>query len=240
MNNKIELEIKNASRETKKLLRDGSLLDTTEALTLQLSNNYDFARRIGQEIALDFAGQAIKHLNIGHKDRAYSHSGILAPPGMGKDFAYDLMVDSKIFPTEQFEIQRLDNITSAALEGTVFENKLVPPPTITCDMISTTEWASLSSGSEASSLLADLRILWEKGEYTRRLAKLAKLDMLLKTGPEKIVNYVQQQLDKYEKMGMHVDTDECKITVKSTTSWFIASADFGRQSRYKKISIKSG
>lgn len=228
------------SEKTKSILKNGELLETTEKLAFRGANNYDFARRISQEISLIFAGQAIKHLDIGKKDRAYSHAGIFAPAGMGKDFAYDLMVDSGIFPKDLFRIARLDKITEAALEGTIVDNKLVPPPTVTKDIISTTEWASMSSGPNAGSLLADLRVMWEKGEYTRGLAKIGKLDQVLETGDVETAEYVRKQMAKFQKMGMYLDTDECQIKVKTTSSWIIASADFGSQTKYGKSLLSLG
>ena len=220
-------KINSVSKRVKEILKNGELLQVTEKLALRKANNYDFARRIGQEIALIFAGQAIKHLDIGQEDRAYSHCGLFAPPGMGKDFAYDLMVESGIFPKHIFRIERLDNVTKAALEGTIHKNKLVPPPTITKDIISTTEWASLASGPAGTELLADLRVMWEKGVYTRQLAKIGELDEILQTASEEVVAYIRKQIAKYEKLGMHINEEECRIRVKTTTSWVIASADFG-------------
>jgi hypothetical protein len=228
------------SKRAKEILENGELLQVTEDLAFKKANNYDFARRIGQEISLIFAGQAIKHLNIGQEDRAYSHCGLLAPPGMGKDFAYDLMVESGIFPKAIFRIERLDNITKAALEGTVHKNKLVPPPTVTKDIISTTEWASLASGQAGTELLADLRVMWEKGEYTRQLAKIGELDEILQTASEEVVAYIGKQIAKYEKLGMHIDEEECRIRVKTTTSWVIASADFGAQTKFGKSLLSLG
>ena len=228
------------SKRATEILKNGELLQVTESLAYRRSNNYDFARRIGREIGLIFSGQAIKYLNIGQKDRAYSHCGIFAPPGMGKDFAYNLMVDSGIFPKDVFRIERLDNITPAALEGTIFGNKIVPPPTITADLIVTSEWASLASGTDASSLLADLRVMWENGKYTRRLAKIGKLDEILETASVETAGYIQGQIDEYKKKGLYVDTSECKINVETTSSWIIASADFGSQTKFGKSLLTLG
>jgi hypothetical protein len=232
--------LNSVGKRAKEILKNGELLQVTENLAFKKANNYDFAQRIGREIALIFAGQAIKHLDIGQKDRAYSHCGLFAPPGMGKDFAYDLMVDSGIFPKDIFRIDRLDNITRAALEGTIHKNKLVPPPTITKDIISTTEWASLASGQAGMDLLSDLRVMWEKGVYTRQLAKIGELDEILQTASEEVVAYVGRQIAKYEKLGMHIDEEDCRITIKTTTSWIIASADFGAQTKFGKSLLSLG
>jgi hypothetical protein len=223
------------SPRTKEILKDGLLLKTTEALALQNANNYNFARRIAQEVALIFAGQAIKQLDVGHKVRAYSHLGILAPAGIGKDFAWDLIEESGIYPTGQIKVTRLDNVTEAALSGTIFESTFVPPPTVTYDVIAVMEAATLLSGSNAASLTASLRAMLEKGQYNRRMAKIAKLSEFIETGEEKAKKYVKQQMEKWEKRGMVLDLEQCSINVTTTSSWIISSAKFGSEVANKSL-----
>lgn len=105
-----------------RILLDGRLLLTIESLALQLSNKFDFARRIIQEFTLILAGQLIKYLNVGQRDRAYSHAGIYTPPGLGKDYSWRLIENCGIFPFDIIRIRRMENITEAALIGTITEN----------------------------------------------------------------------------------------------------------------------
>ena len=217
----------NVSPEAKKILTDGLLLETTEALALQVSNDYDFARRIVEEIALIYGGQIIKHLNVGQPDRAYSHAGLYAPPGLGKDFGWKIASSSGILPTDTFRLTKLENVTEAALSGSVNEFTLVPPPTTTQDLIFVGEYATLKRGSSAAAITADIRAILELGQYSRRLVKIAKLKEQLQTTPESVqAKYIRQQLLSYEKIGMHVDLDKCEISVKSTTSWVVAGIEF--------------
>jgi hypothetical protein len=223
------------SQQATDILKSGQLLKTTEELTLQDSNNYDFARRIAQEVSLIFAGQAIKFLDIGHPVRAYSHLGILAPAGIGKDFAWDIIQDSGIFPTDQIKVGRVDNVTEAALSGTIVDSTIVPPPTVTHDVIAVMEASTLLSGSNAASLTASLRAMLEKGQYTRRLAKIAKLPEIIAKGDEKDKKYIESQIAKWGEKGMVVDVDQCAIEVKTTSSWIISSATFGTQIANKSL-----
>jgi hypothetical protein len=231
----------NVSPEAKKILTDGLLLETTEALALQVSNDYDFARRIVEEIALIYGGQIIKHLNVGQPDRAYSHAGLYAPPGLGKDFGWKIASSSGILPTDTFRLTKLENVTEAALSGSVNEFTLVPPPTTTQDLIFVGEYATLKRGSSAAAITADIRAILESGQYSRRLVKIAKLKEQLQTTPESVqAKYIRQQLLSYEKIGMHVDLDKCEISVKSTTSWVVASARFGAESQYGRSLLSMG
>jgi len=81
----------------RRILLDGRLLRTIESLALQHSNKFDFARRIIQEFALILAGRLIRYLNVGKRDRAYSHAGIYAPLGTGKDYSWRLIENSGIY-----------------------------------------------------------------------------------------------------------------------------------------------
>jgi len=107
-------------------------------------------------------------------------------------------------------------------------------------LIVTSEWASLASGTDASSIMADLRIMWENGKYSRRLAKIGKLDEILETAQVETAAYIQRQIDEYKKKGLYVDTSECKIHVETTSSWIIASADFGSQTKFGKSLLNLG
>jgi len=230
-----------ASSQAKKILKDGVLLETTEALSLQVSNNYDFARRIVQELALIFAGQIIKHLNVGQKDRAYSHAGLYAPPGLGKDFAWKLVATSGIFPADALRMKKLENVTEAALSGTANDNTIIPPPTVNEDIIFVGEYATLMRGSNAQPVSADMRAILESGEYSRRLAKIGQLKEAIMIHPDSNeAKYIKKQLEDYAKIGMTVDLDKSEISIKSTTSWVVASAKFGSEMTYGRSLLSMG
>lgn len=235
------ININNVSPEAKKLLQDGLLLDTTEALALQTSNNYDFARRIVQEIALINGGQMIKHLNVGQLDRATSHAGLYAPPGLGKDFGWKIAASSGIFPSDALRMTKLENVTEAALSGSLNEITIVPPPTVTEDLIFVGEYATLNRGSQAASISADMRAILESGEYTRRMVKIGLLKEILHTKPDSPqANYIQEQLVSCAKLGMTIDLDKCQISIKSTTSWIVSSAKFGSETHYGRSLLSMG
>jgi hypothetical protein len=230
-----------ANPEAKKILKDGALLETTEALALQVSNDYDFARRIIEEISLIYSGQIIKRLNIGQPDRAYSHAGFYAPPGLGKDFGWKIAASSGILPTDTFRLTKLENVTEAALSGSINELTLVLPPTVTEDVIFVGEYATLNRRSSAAAITADMRAILESGQYSRRLVKIGRLKEELQTNPDSSqAKYVKRQLVDYEKYGMHIDLNKCEISVKSTTSWVVASARFGAESQYGRSLLSMG
>jgi hypothetical protein len=238
----IDLQTSNPIKpDAKTILKDGKLLETTESLALAMSNNYDFARRIVKQVSLIFAGQAIKHLNIGQLDRAYSHLGVYAPPGLGKDYAWKLVHESGIFPTSLFRLTKLENVTEAALSGTIAENTIVPPPTITEDIIFFGEYATLMRPSVAASISADLRAILESGTYSRRMAKVGLLKETIETQPNSLhAKYILSQQEKYSTMGMTVDLEKCGINVKSTTSLIVSSARFGSETNYGHSLLSMG
>lgn len=77
------MEKNELSQEARRLLLDGKLLETTEAIALKLSHNYDWARRMIQEIALIFTGQYVKSLDIGVEDRGTSHAAFYSSMDWG-------------------------------------------------------------------------------------------------------------------------------------------------------------
>lgn len=231
----------NISSAAKKILKDGKLLETTEALALKISNNYDFARRINQEFSLIIAGQTIKYLNVGQLDRAYSHAGIYAPPGLGKDFAWKLIRTSRIFPNNIFRVSRLENITQAVLVGTITESTIIPPAPVTEDIIFVGEYATLMKGRDAETIAADMRAMIENGEYRRRLAKVGGVREILETDPDsRRAKYIRSQLEECRKFGLTIDLRRSEIQVRTTTSWLISSARFGSETGYGKSLLSMG
>lgn len=229
------------SAAAKKVLSDGDLLRITEELALKQSNNYDFARRIVQEFSLIIAGQAIESLDLGQLDRAYSHVGIYAPPGLGKDYTWKLIRTSGIFPHDCFRMKKIENVTEAVLIGTITENTVIPPITITEDIIFVGEFSTLIRGLKAESIAADMRAMLESGEYTRRLAKIGQLKELLRMESySRKARYIKEQLEECEKLGMTIDLDKSQIHIKTTTSWIIASARFGSNTRYGRSLLTMG
>lgn len=212
--------------EAKRLLKEGILLETTMSLAYEAANKSDFASRFAREFGLLLMGQAIKFFDItGMKDRAYSHLGIYADPGMGKDFCWKIIETSGIFPSDVVRVTRLDKITSAALVGTISERQIVPPPVITEQMIFSGEFSTLKKKNEAEEISADLRVLLETGEYKRRLAKVVGLKEAL-LDPRFREN-LQNQMEQCKKLGMTLDLDKGEIHVRSAASWIISSARFG-------------
>lgn len=229
------------SSAAKKLLKDGKLLETTEALAFKVSNKYDFARRFAREYSLILAGQTIKYLNVGQLDRAYSHVGLYAPPGLGKDYAWKLVQTSGIFPTDVFRVKKIENVTEAALAGTITESTLIPPPTVTEDILFVGEYATLVRGNIATAISADLRAILESGEYSRRVAKIGRLKEIIHTQPSSPqAKYVQEQIREYKKLGMTIDLTKCEINVKTTTSWIVSSAKFGSETYYGRSLLNMG
>lgn len=224
-----------------RLLLDGRLLSSIEAIALKLSNNYDFARRIVQEVSLQVAGQIIRYFKVDQLDRAYSHAGLYAPPGLGKDYAWKLVQTSGIFPTDKIRMEKMDNITEAALVGTVTELTIIPPPAVTEDIVFVGEFATLMRGHAAASIAADMRAMLESGEYSRRLAKIGVLKEILMTQPHSHrAKYIQDQLRKHEDNGMTLDLDRSRIYVKTATSWIISSARFGSETTYGRSLLNMG
>jgi hypothetical protein len=162
-------------------------------------------------------------------------------PEAKKVYAWSIATNSGIFPSGKFRITKLDNITEAVLEGTIFENKIVPPPTVTEDIIAVMEAATLLSGPNAAALSADLRAMLEKGEYSRRLAKIGKLDEMIQTAADdKKIGYILSQMTEFEKIGMKIVTKTCEIQIKTTTSWIISSASFGSHAANNKSLLSMG
>ena len=235
------LEKRKPNLAARRLLRDGRLLSSIEAVALKLSNNYDFARRIVQEVSLQVAGQIIRYFKVDQLDRAYSHAGLYAPPGLGKDYAWKLVRASGIFPTDKIRMTKLENITEAVLVGTVTESTIIPPPAVTEDVIFVGEFATLMRGISAASIAADMRAMLESGEYSRRLAKIGVLKEILMTQPHSHrAKYIQDQLGEYERIGMTLDLDKSQIHVKTTTSWMISSARFGSETTYGRSLLSMG
>jgi hypothetical protein len=238
-----EKNMKNSkiSTEAKRILLDGELLEKTEAVALKLSHNYDFARRMIQEISLILAGQAIKHLDVGIKTRAFSHAGLYGAHGFGRDFTWDIATKSGIFPINNpIRITRLDNITEAALIGTISESQIVPPITVTHDMVFVGEYSTLMRGQNADSLAASMRSLLETSEYRRRLAKVAGLNFILEGDDKKRKRSLIKALEEASKKGLFIDTSIGEIAVETTTSWIISSARFGSDYTYGKPLLALG
>jgi hypothetical protein len=214
------------SVNSNKILENGTLLETSMSLAYEAANKFDFASRFAKEFGLLLMGQAIKHFNItGIKDRAYSHLALYVDPGMGKDFAWKLIETSEIFPTDIIRITRLDRVTSAALVGTISESQIVPPPVATDSIIFAGEFSTLMNKREAEEISADLRVLLETGEYSRRLAKVVGLKEVLLDPNRK--SQLEAQIEKCKSMGVILDLDIGEIHVESTCSWIASSARFG-------------
>jgi len=212
--------------DAEKLLKDGILLETTMSLAYEAANKFDFASRFAREFGLLLMGQAIKFFDIsGIKDRAYSHVGIYADPGMGKDFCWKLIENSGIFPLDVIRVTRLDRVTSAVLVGTISERQIVPPPVVTEDVLFVGEFSTLMHKSEAEETAADIRVLLETGEYKRRLAKVVGLKEALLD--PRYREHLLKQVEMCKNMGMLLDLDKGEIHVQSSTSWIVSSARFG-------------
>lgn len=222
-----DLEVK-PSAGARRILLDGTLLETTEELGLKLSNNFDFSRRIVQEFSLILAGQSIKYLDLQIKDRAFSHCGIYGTHGFGKGFTLKLIKRSNIFPLDIISVRSLDNVTEAALIGTVTEHHLIPPPTVTEDILIVPEFSTLKSGSQADSIAAIIRTMQEDGECSRRLAKVGTLKDIIDADPTR-GTLLLDELERNKQRGMTIDLDRSEIHVVTTTSWIIASAKFGSE-----------
>lgn len=235
------METPKISREAKQILLDGQLLEKTEAVALKLSHNYDFARRMIEEICLILGGQALKHINIGIETRAFSHAGFYGAHGFGRDFTWDIATKSGIFPINNpIRVTRLDNITEAALIGTISESQIVPPITITHDLVFVGEYSTLMRRPDADSLAASMRSLLETSEYRRRLAKAAGLNFILEGDDKKRKKSLEKALEEASKKGLFIDPSIGEIAVKTTTSWIISSARFGSDYTYGKPLLALG
>jgi len=218
------------SPTARKLLLDGELLEVTETLALKLAHGYDFAKRMIQEISLIIAGQSIKFLDIGLPDRGFSHAAFYGAHGYGRDFTWRIAETSGIFPiNDPIRAKRLDNITEAALIGTVEEYHILPPPTVTEDILFVGEYATLAKGQNAEGMAANLCSMLETGEYHRRLAKVVKLREILDDPNDRRRKRLVGDIEECKHMGMHIDVNRGAIRVDTTTSWIISSARFGSE-----------
>ena len=232
---------KKPGRDVRKILLDGELLETTEALALKLSHNFDFPRRIIEEISLIISGQAIKFLDIGLEDRAFSHAALYGTHGFGKDFTWKIAMTSGIFPFgATLHAARLDNVTEAALIGTITESEIVPPPTISQRIIFVGEYSTFMKGLNADKLAANMRSLLGTGEYHRKLAKVVGLKEIVNDSTDKRRHRLMDELEKYKKLGMSIDVNTGMIHVRTSTSWIISSARFGSDLVYGKPLLSLG
>jgi hypothetical protein len=160
---------------------------------------------------------------------------------LGRDFTWRIATRSGIFPIENnLRVTRLDNITEAALIGTITDMEILPPVTITDNVIFVGEYSTLMRGSNAETLAANLRSLLETGEYERRLAKVVGLKAIIDDpkNPKR-----QQLLDDIERLktrGMEITIEEGRIRVQTTASWIISSARFGSEFAYGKPLLSLG
>ncbi|MGA2573919.1 MAG: winged helix-turn-helix domain-containing protein [Candidatus Methanomethylicaceae archaeon] len=227
------------SDSAKKILIDGEILKKNEELALQIGNGYNFTRRIFQEISLIIAGQLIKWINSTDVLRGYSHAGIYASPGLGKDYAWTLAENSNIFPFDLLRASRVDNLTTATLYGTISAGGwIVPPVTITNDIIFVGEYSTLLRGNEQANLAADLRVFQETGHYSRRLAMLMELKTELENPHKKAI--IENELQRLKAQGLTIDLEKSELTVNSTTSWMINSARFGTQTSFGRPLLAMG
>ncbi len=122
----------------------------------------------------------------------------------------------------------MDNVTQAVLIGTVSEGHIIPPPTVTDDILIVPEFATLRSSARADSLAAIIRTMQEDGECSRRLAKVGALRDIIDTNPVR-GSLLLEEIKRNQQRGMTVDLDRSEIHVTTTTSWIIASAKFGSE-----------
>jgi len=248
-------------QEAQRILVNGELPQATETLAYVDNNNDEWHRRCARVLSLAvLAGQMLCRDKNG--TRLYSHVGLYQPHGMGRGHFLHWLYHSDVMPRakkgdrDAFSMAIRDDVSSAALLGSITSEGEIKPPPLLQDVIIVEEYATLFKSGE--DLSACIRKCQEEGSFTRDLVKFKMIKDILQRGAwankqlatgkfknEKNIlelaeiadkaEKMQEEIDRWRKRGLFIDLSSGKMTVRTHASWIISSGRFGDTVKTKPL-----